>query len=465
MVVPSGAVPAGLTTMRAQLREWLDTARCRLSTEDYERFQRELRNMAKTSTAERSLENLFVLLRHADFPEGSDVHARWVSRFADVVPPSLKKRWRTLADEGEAAVESPVCSPFEAQGQTSSRDPSLEKARVGFASPCEVVRRTHVLDKPPARQMEHTDCTASLDVDGALGREVLDRSASLLLCDAALGAERLDELGTLSAEAEKTDIGAVAPVVPLISCAETSETMHRPTFGRRGDPHDDPSRRLRVEWGAVRSRGCKRIATGTVKTAFVLERGVTSQSLGAAPAMGADAIGTRDASEVSSMVQSEKSTRDVSKVSRSLCAVGTDATTLSGVLEVPSKVIADILKPPREVSTVVLSSGSPDAHEVGDSDSVQSPSDSERVWTCGSASADACLSSQVPAEQSQAPTPKQPVCVVCREPPLTPQVAFCGHFACAGCWALWVAERQECPVCRKKVRTTNLITLKGWGDV
>lgn len=61
--------------------------------------------------------------------------------------------------------------------------------------------------------------------------------------------------------------------------------------------------------------------------------------------------------------------------------------------------------------------------------------------------------------------PPRPLCVICRQPPWRPQVsAMCGHFACDECWGQWVCVKFECPVCRAKVRPTNLIQLRGWGE-
>mmetsp|Transcript_35706 Transcript_35706/g.111433 ORF Transcript_35706/g.111433 Transcript_35706/m.111433 type:complete len:453 (-) Transcript_35706:31-1389(-) len=59
-----------------------------------------------------------------------------------------------------------------------------------------------------------------------------------------------------------------------------------------------------------------------------------------------------------------------------------------------------------------------------------------------------------------------PACVICRQPPIRPRVAvLCGHYGCGECWDGWLAkDKSKCPVCRKAVRTNNLLTLRGWGD-
>jgi hypothetical protein len=57
---------------------------------------------------------------------------------------------------------------------------------------------------------------------------------------------------------------------------------------------------------------------------------------------------------------------------------------------------------------------------------------------------------------------RQLVCVICRDFPSKPQVsAVCGHFGCSDCWTSWLVCRFECPVCRAKVRPSNLIRLQG----
>jgi hypothetical protein len=58
-----------------------------------------------------------------------------------------------------------------------------------------------------------------------------------------------------------------------------------------------------------------------------------------------------------------------------------------------------------------------------------------------------------------------PLCVICQEVPLKLKISsLCGHFACEGCWRQWFKQCFECPVCRKRVRPTNLIRMRGWGD-
>merc|ERR1712087_1019718 len=58
-----------------------------------------------------------------------------------------------------------------------------------------------------------------------------------------------------------------------------------------------------------------------------------------------------------------------------------------------------------------------------------------------------------------------PICVICQEVPVRLKVStLCGHFACEPCWHQWFTQCFECPVCRKRVRPTNLIRLRGWGD-
>jgi len=68
---------------------------------------------------------------------------------------------------------------------------------------------------------------------------------------------------------------------------------------------------------------------------------------------------------------------------------------------------------------------------------------------------------------SEAPVNPPPplLCAMCREHPLEPKVsAMCGHFGCGDCWDKWMIIKFECPICRRKTRPQNLITLKAWGN-
>lgn len=66
-----------------------------------------------------------------------------------------------------------------------------------------------------------------------------------------------------------------------------------------------------------------------------------------------------------------------------------------------------------------------------------------------------------PQEMRQARQPK--LCTICHFEADRPEVsALCGHFACQACWGKWLTEKLECPVCRCKVRSQNLVLLKGW---
>jgi len=58
-----------------------------------------------------------------------------------------------------------------------------------------------------------------------------------------------------------------------------------------------------------------------------------------------------------------------------------------------------------------------------------------------------------------------PLCVCCQQPPLRPKVSvLCGHLACSSCWSQWLANKFDCPVCRRKVRPNNVIRILGWSD-
>lgn len=73
----------------------------------------------------------------------------------------------------------------------------------------------------------------------------------------------------------------------------------------------------------------------------------------------------------------------------------------------------------------------------------------------------------IPKAPHTSPTrrPPIPLCVCCQQPPEAPKVSVhCGHLGCSECWARWMLQKFECPVCRRKVRPNNLILLKGWGD-
>eukprot|EP00929_Paragymnodinium_shiwhaense_P087695 TRINITY_DN4783_c0_g1_i1.p1 TRINITY_DN4783_c0_g1~~TRINITY_DN4783_c0_g1_i1.p1 ORF type:complete len:270 (-),score=58.39 TRINITY_DN4783_c0_g1_i1:780-1589(-) len=67
------------------------------------------------------------------------------------------------------------------------------------------------------------------------------------------------------------------------------------------------------------------------------------------------------------------------------------------------------------------------------------------------------------AQQTEdAPSGNQLICVICRNSIVkSPKLSLCGHFACGDCWCRWLALKFECPVCRKKVRPSNLILIRG----
>jgi len=80
------------------------------------------------------------------------------------------------------------------------------------------------------------------------------------------------------------------------------------------------------------------------------------------------------------------------------------------------------------------------------------------------------LSSSFPgpsAEKADAEAERvhSPLCVCCQQPPVRPKVSvLCGHLACSSCWSQWLANKFDCPVCRRKVRPNNVIRILGWSD-
>lgn len=75
------------------------------------------------------------------------------------------------------------------------------------------------------------------------------------------------------------------------------------------------------------------------------------------------------------------------------------------------------------------------------------------------------FASTVIEEQRRNAPPVNLLCVMCREHPVQPKVSvLCGHFGCGDCWDRWMVLKFECPICRRKTRPRNLITIKAWGE-
>jgi peroxin-10 len=51
-------------------------------------------------------------------------------------------------------------------------------------------------------------------------------------------------------------------------------------------------------------------------------------------------------------------------------------------------------------------------------------------------------------------------CMLCLSPMKDPACAGCGHIFCWGCILDWCKERQECPLCRARVRASQLLLLR-----
>uniref|UniRef100_A0A0A1WM57 RING-type E3 ubiquitin transferase n=1 Tax=Zeugodacus cucurbitae TaxID=28588 RepID=A0A0A1WM57_ZEUCU len=55
-----------------------------------------------------------------------------------------------------------------------------------------------------------------------------------------------------------------------------------------------------------------------------------------------------------------------------------------------------------------------------------------------------------------------PQCILCLEPRINTTLAPCGHLFCWNCILDWLDERDECPLCREKLKKSNLIPLQNY---
>jgi hypothetical protein len=61
------------------------------------------------------------------------------------------------------------------------------------------------------------------------------------------------------------------------------------------------------------------------------------------------------------------------------------------------------------------------------------------------------------ADKDKEPPPRTAgKCPVCLDPPLEPCAARCGHVLCFACWEKQLAHKLECPVCKQKVRKSQV---------
>ena len=58
------------------------------------------------------------------------------------------------------------------------------------------------------------------------------------------------------------------------------------------------------------------------------------------------------------------------------------------------------------------------------------------------------------------PTPQSRTCTLCLEPLKDPAVTPCGHVFCWGCCREFVREKEECPLCRCRVRGCGMLVLR-----
>lgn len=61
------------------------------------------------------------------------------------------------------------------------------------------------------------------------------------------------------------------------------------------------------------------------------------------------------------------------------------------------------------------------------------------------------------SEKSEAPQ-----CVLCLEPRISTTLTPCGHLFCWNCILDWLDERDECPLCREKLKKSNVIPLQNY---
>ncbi|XP_054735511.1 peroxisome biogenesis factor 10 [Anastrepha obliqua] len=55
-----------------------------------------------------------------------------------------------------------------------------------------------------------------------------------------------------------------------------------------------------------------------------------------------------------------------------------------------------------------------------------------------------------------------PQCILCLEPRINTSLTPCGHLFCWNCLLDWLDERDECPLCREKLKKSNVIQLQNY---
>lgn len=171
MAAEAASSDSGAKADRSQrLRDWLSSARCRLSSPDYAEFVRALNALHGKFGADEcqktlgSLRSLAELLWRAEFPEGATTHAEWMAIFNDCLPQSSREEWSRHI-RGTAPVLVPAAAPEE--------EPTAAPVEEPAARPAASSRVEEVFASPSKRRRcsatDDADCVAQRPLEKAVG--------------------------------------------------------------------------------------------------------------------------------------------------------------------------------------------------------------------------------------------------------------------------------------------------------
>jgi len=417
----------------ARLRSWLASARLRLTAEDYAAFRQGLeglRSAGPTTTGDEVdfyTHGLAQLLWRAEFPEGRQRHEEWLVAFEESVPTDLRRRWHECV---RAAAPEPIPERLLERGESAASPGGEEKMREEE----EVVEGEMATQVPAA--------TTTPDAAAAVPA-TMPRATSPSPCvDAppAVGAVT----ATSAVAASPTQVHPAAAAVSVVP-QEIAEPMPAATVSlmepalmrveagpTSGDaPEDSPS----VE-SPPSSLGLDLGAAAPLWSPLRKKRSASDVAPGED-----DALVERRPAPPCPPAPPEVPTTPC--VAAGGCGGGSSLK--DDALETRAPLQSPLAPPEAPIAPPSTAPGG-----AGEDSVLEAVT--ELAESVGS------------AFREVAPL-RQPLCVICRQPPVRPKVAaLCGHFACEACWAGWVVLRFECPVCRAKVRPNNLLRLRGWGD-
>lgn len=355
------------------LRQWLATARERLTFEDYAEYKSQLqalyesKPLRKDEEQSRKLHSLAGVLLRAVFPEGHQKQEEWMGHFTICLPPPLATEWQDVVHNALLPTSLPPGQP--------SPEPSVSS-------------------EGPQLAQENRDKAEALPEIAALGEEAPGLHPALAL--------ELHDDGQSSGQLSLPP-GQPVPATP----APNEEMEGAPPEFQRGI--------------ATSTSVCPGGAAAPPESRWLLKR------------------------------------------SEDFLAAREEAERRAGAQRWPPPARK---RPRPEDNGPVIdleSTAALQGHTVSSEPPCQHPAEAKPV--AGNEQAGQEFYSPIEASASAPSSSVLPLCCMCRQYPRKPRVAaLCGHFACGECWRQWLMQRLECPMCRKKVRPNNLITLNGWTD-